>query len=155
MWPTNQNFASKAQIENDLIYARGALDSKAQMLSMLEAMRIFLRNNGQPQRSVYLAFGHDEEVNGLHGATEIAKYLNDTSLEYVLDEGSMVIEDLMPDFDTPTAIIGIAEKGYMTIRFHVNVTGGHSSMPDLDKSALVILSEAITKYSFINMLNFN
>ena len=55
----NLKFPFKAQIENDLIYARGALDNKAQMLSMLEAMRIFLRNHGQPQHSVYLAFGHN------------------------------------------------------------------------------------------------
>jgi carboxypeptidase PM20D1 len=63
--------------------------------------------------------------------------LSNVSLEYVLDEGSMVIENIIPGLDLPTASIGIAEKGYMTIKFFVNITGGHSSQPNIDESALI------------------
>ena len=108
------------------------------MLSQLEALRLFINNNGQPERTIYLAFGHDEEITGLNGAQMMANHLANTSLEYVLDEGSMIIENIVPGLVSPVAMIGVAEKGYLTIKFHVNVTGGHSSIPDLDQSALIV-----------------
>ena len=33
----------------------------------------------------------------------------------------------------------------MTVKFSVNVTGGHSSMPDNEQSAIFILSEAVAR----------
>jgi len=57
------------------------------MMSQLEAMRIFLRKTKQqPKRTLYLAYGHDEEITGLNGASQIAKMLKNrnVSLEYVL-----------------------------------------------------------------------
>ena len=47
----------------------------------------------QPQRSFYVAFGHDEEVSGNGGAGEMAKILQQTledheeELSFILDEG--------------------------------------------------------------------
>lgn len=134
------------EIRNGFINGRGTMDNKASMISQLEAVRLFLRDHGQPARTVYLAYGHDEEIAGRQGAARMAAYLGpDTQLEYVMDEGSMVIEDLLPDLQRPQACIGIAEKGYLSLRFSVNVTGGHSSMPDNEQSAIYILSEAITR----------
>ena len=46
------------------------------MVSQLEAVRIFLKKiNQQPKRTLYLAYGHDEEITGLDGAGKIAKIL--------------------------------------------------------------------------------
>lgn len=86
-------------------------------------------------------------MSGRDGAAMIADHLSTKvkSLEYVLDEGSMIIEDIFPALPKPSALIGIAEKGYLTIRFSVNVTGGHSSMPNNDQSAIYILSEAVAR----------
>ena len=115
------------------------------MISQLEAVRIFLKLNGQPKRSIYLAYGHDEEVLGHNGASLIAKHLENEILEYVVDEGQLIIEDLITEIKRPFAVIGITEKGYLTVKFSINTTGGHSSMPDKKESALFILSEAINK----------
>ena len=122
------------------------MDNKASMVSQLEAVRLFLNHSGQPQRTIFLAYGHDEEISGRQGAARIAAFLGETQLEFVMDEGSMVIEDLFAELERPSACIGVAEKGYMTVRFWVNVTGGHSSMPDNDNSAVFILSEAVSRW---------
>jgi carboxypeptidase PM20D1 len=134
-----------AEIENGHIYARGSMDDKANMLGQLEAIRFYLKKFGQPKRTIYLAYGHDEEASGLDGANNMAKLLANVSLEYVLDEGSMVIEDIFPDIKEPISYISVADKGYLTIKFFVNVTGGHSSMPNADESAIFILADAISK----------
>lgn len=66
-----------------------------------------------PQRALYVAIGHDEEVGGAHGATKIVEHLKrqGVELELVLDEGGVVIEDGMPPLtSTPIAVVGTAEK---------------------------------------------
>ena len=135
----------EANIDEGFIYARGTIDDKSSMLAQLEALRIFLKSNGQPQRTIFLAYGHDEEVMGLEGAKIMSDLLSNVNLEYVLDEGTMVIEEVFPELKRPISYISIAEKGYLTIKFYVNVTGGHSSMPDDQESAIYICSEAISK----------
>lgn len=132
-------------LDEGFIYARGTLDDKSSMVGQLEAITMFLKEHGQPKRTIYLAYGHDEEISGHNGAEAIAKFLGDTSLEFILDEGTMIIEDVVPGLDIPLAYISNAEKGYLTIKFYVNTTGGHSSMPDPEESAIFIVSDAISK----------
>lgn len=68
----------------------------------------------QPERTLYLAFGHDEEVGGGFGAKAIAGYLKGqgVQLEYVLDEGGPLLVDGLQPFikDKAVALIGTAEK---------------------------------------------
>lgn len=45
--------------EDGYIYARGTMDAKHLTIAMLEATEHLLKNNYQPQRTYYLAFGHD------------------------------------------------------------------------------------------------
>lgn len=138
--------AFEPYIESNFMYGRGTLDDKSSMIAQLEAVRVYLRKNGQPTRTIYLAYGHDEEINGNEGAQYIARHLNNTKLEYVLDEGTVVVEDLFSSMmDKTVALIGIADKGYLTVKFSLNTTGGHSSMPETDNSLIFILSEAIVK----------
>jgi carboxypeptidase PM20D1 len=129
------------------IYGRGAMDDKSSMLAQLEAVQIYLRKHKQPSRALYLAYGHDEELSGHQGAKFIAKHLESLSvkLEYVIDEGTMIIEHFISDLAKPIALIGVADKGYLTVKFFANTTGGHSSMPNRDNSAFSILSEAANR----------
>lgn len=46
------------------IWGRGTLDDKGEMIMILEAVEKLLGENYQPERSIYLAFGHDEETGG-------------------------------------------------------------------------------------------
>ena len=49
------------------LWGRGALDDKVTVLQQLEAVSLLLRQGHTPQRTLYLAFGHDEEVGGERG----------------------------------------------------------------------------------------
>ncbi len=127
------------------IYGRGAIDDKLSLVGMLEAIDLLIAEEYLPNRTVYLAFGHDEEVGGANGATAIAKYFKNQNIqfEYVLDEGSLVTEDNIPGLDRPLGLIGIAEKGFVTLTLTARTDGGHSSMPPV-QTAIGVLSKAIT-----------
>src|SRR5262249_27414364 len=84
-----------------------------------------------PRRTIYLAFGHDEEVGGAHGATTLAARLAERGVVplLVLDEGGAVTEGIVSDVASPVALVGIAEKGYVSVELVVQAEGGHSSQP--------------------------
>ncbi|RPI77872.1 MAG: M20 family peptidase, partial [Chloroflexi bacterium] len=133
-------------IEDGYIWGRGTLDCKATVLGILEAVESLLETGYKPRRTVYLAFGHDEEVSGLNGAKQIADYLQvkGVKLAYVLDEGLAVVEGVVSIVSRPIAMIGVAEKGYLSIELIAEVPGGHSSMPG-KKNAIGVLSSALQR----------
>jgi carboxypeptidase PM20D1 len=100
----------------------------------------------QPTRTVYLAYGHDEEVGGAAGAGAIAAVLKarGVELQMVLDEGGVIGDGLVPGISTPVALVGIAEKGFVTIELSARVPGGHSSLPPRE-SAVGIVSAAVAR----------
>jgi carboxypeptidase PM20D1 len=114
----------------------------------LEAVEYLLKAGYAPQRTIILGFGHDEEIGGKHGASAIASLLQERGvrLEAVIDEGLAIIENFSSLFPKPCAMIGVAEKGYMTVLLSVHTTGGHSSTPPKE-TAISILSAAIGKLS--------
>jgi carboxypeptidase PM20D1 len=127
------------------IYGRGSLDDKSSFTAILDAVDLLASENYAPQRTLYFAFGHDEEVGGI-GATAIASLLKSrgVQLESVLDEGMAVLESEFAGIQKPKALIGIAEKGYLTLELKAVSEGGHSSMPP-ENTAVGILSSAIVK----------
>lgn len=133
-------------IQDGFIHGRGSLDDKLSVLGILEATEILLREGFTPERSWYFAFGFDEELMGQEGAVKIVEHLKDKGVEaeFVLDEGLVVTEDMVPGIEKPVALIGVSEKGYLTVELSVEAEGGHSSMPAKD-NAITILSKAISK----------
>ncbi|MBL8548660.1 MAG: M20 family peptidase [Hyphomonadaceae bacterium] len=123
------------EIKDGFVYGRGAADDKGSLISILEAMEALLARGFTPKRTVMFAFGHDEEVLGA-GAKATADLIRERNIRpwFVLDEGMAVIED-HPLTGGPVALIGIAEKGYMTVRVTARAAGGHSSMPGADTAA--------------------
>jgi carboxypeptidase PM20D1 len=136
----------EGRIADGYIWGRGAMDDKSSMLGILEAVEILLEEEFKPQRTIYLAFGHDEEIGGHTGAAEIAALLQSRGieLEYVLDEGLAIGEDFVPFLSRPVALVGIAEKGYVHVELSVESKGGHSSVPP-SHTTIGILSAAIYK----------
>jgi carboxypeptidase PM20D1 len=123
------------EIRDGYIYGRGATDDKGYLVAVMEAMETLLANGFQPRRTILLAFGHDEEVLG-GGAKAMAQLLKERGVHpwFVLDEGMVVLLD-NPLTGKPAALIGIAEKGYMTVRVTARSEGGHSSMPPRETAA--------------------
>ncbi len=122
-------------IADDAVWGRGSMDDKGSLIALMEAMEALLAQGFAPRRSVIFAFGHDEEVMGA-GAVAMAALLQQRGVRawFVLDEGSATVEDF-PLTGSPVALIGIAEKGYMTVRVTAAGEGGHSSMPPADTAA--------------------
>ncbi|CAF1645226.1 unnamed protein product [Didymodactylos carnosus] len=51
-----------AVIDGEFIYGRGTLDDKTTVFGVMEAVQEYIRINGQPRRTFYVALTHDEEV---------------------------------------------------------------------------------------------
>jgi carboxypeptidase PM20D1 len=136
----------EGRIADGYVWGRGALDDKAAVVGLLEAVEQLLREGYQPKRTVYLAFGHDEEVGGPNGATAIAELLQTRGVEfeYVLDEGGALTNGIMKGISRPVAILGTAEKGFVSVELTVTGAGGHSSTPP-PETVIGILSAGIAR----------
>jgi len=134
------------EIKNELIWGRGTMDDKIGVIGILEAVEHLLADGYQPSRTIYLAFGHDEEIGGLHGAKAIVSHLQSNGIEpeFVLDEGFSITQGLVPGVLTDVALIGIAEKGFASLTLSATMAGGHSSMPNAE-TAIEVLARAITQ----------
>ena len=134
------------RVAEGFVWGRGTIDNKSTVLGTLEAAEMLLAAGFRPARTVYLAFGHDEEVGGTRGAREIAALLRrrGIELEMVLDEGGLIGDGVLPGVTAPTALVGIAEKGFVSVELSTRTAGGHSSLPPR-QSAVGILSAAIAR----------
>ena len=126
------------------VWGRGTLDCKGILLALMEAVERLVAEGFRPRRTVCLAFGHDEEVGGHHGAARVSALLASRGVkaELVLDEGGFLVVGGIPVLRGPVAAVGIAEKGYLALRLSVRAEGGHSSMPPRN-TAVGILARAV------------
>ena len=133
-------------IADGYVWGRGTLVDKGSLMGILEAAEMLITDGFKPARTIYFAFGHDEELGGATGAPKIAELLKSrsVSLESVLDEGGMILDGIVPGVACPVAAIGIAEKGYASLQLCVEGKGGHSSTPPRH-TTLGILAKAITR----------
>jgi len=141
---THPPFSGK--VDDTFIWGRGSLDDKASMISILEAVERLLAENFKPTRTLYLAFGHDEEIGGTRGAEVIASALEKRGIkaEYILDEGMAITQGMIPMIRKPVALIGTSEKGQMSLTLSVEMKGGHASTPEKETS-ISVLNKALNK----------
>ncbi len=134
------------EIKDGIIWGRGALDDKSGVIGILEAVTFLLDQGAQPERTVYLSFGHDEEVGGSRGAGAVTQHLRDQGIQlaWSLDEGSFLFDGLFPGVEPLMAPINVAEKGSLTLDVVALAAGGHSSMPP-STTAVGKLAKAVTK----------
>jgi carboxypeptidase PM20D1 len=133
-------------IADGFVWGRGTLDDKTTILAILEAVEEMAIAGITPVRTVYLAFGHDEEVGGRYGARFIVDTLLARGVKpaMVLDEGGLLTSGAIPGVEGQAAIVGIAEKGYLSLVLTARAQGGHSSMPPA-RTSVGALSAAIGK----------
>jgi carboxypeptidase PM20D1 len=132
-------------VADGFVWGRGAWDDKSAVVAILEAVERKLAAGWRPRRTLLLAFGHDEEVGG-GGSIAIAALLKSRgmTLDLVLDEGSMVLDGVLPGVERPVALIGVAEKGFASVELIARAAGGHSSMPSPD-NAIARLARAVDR----------
>lgn len=136
-------------VDDEFVWGRGTLDCKHGVLAILEAISL-LHAEGvvKPERSIFVALGHDEELGGADGNRKIADWFqeNGIRLHTIIDEGGCVFTEF-PGLAQPAALIGVAEKGFLTVKLTATVNAdkvGHSSMPPRE-TAVSILAAAVDR----------
>ncbi|TPX64798.1 hypothetical protein CcCBS67573_g08304 [Chytriomyces confervae] len=127
---THEPFGGTIDTEGGFVWGRGAGDNKANLIGIMEAVEQLLKAGWlQPTRTVYLAFGHDEESFG-SGGLALAKHFEEKlglagKVGLIVDEGSGQINLL----GLPIEAVSVSEKGYVDVDIIVETKGGHSSVP--------------------------
>ena len=136
-------------VRDGFVWGRGAWDDKGNLMSMMEAVELLAASGFTPRQTLYLVFGDDEEIGGQRGALQIAKLLKERGvrLQFIVDEGLLITEGVLKGLDKPAALVGVAEKGYLTLQLTASATPGHSSMPppQAEASAIGMLSAGLAR----------
>ena len=113
-----------------LVWGRGTLDDKGQLVAVCEAVESLLEQGFVPSYDVWLSFGCTEEVAG-DGALAAVAELTARGVRpwFVLDEGGAVAHDAFPGVTAPIGVIGVSEKGTTSVELRVEGRGGHASTP--------------------------
>ena len=136
-------------LKDGFVWGRGSWDDKGNLMSIMESVELLAASGFKPRQTIYLIFGQDEEIGGPRGAMQIAKLFKERGihLQFVLDEGLLITEGLLAGLNQPAALIGVAEKGYMSLQLTASATPGHSSMPppQAESSAIGMMSAALAR----------
>ncbi len=122
-----------AEIVDGVVYARGALDNKSCLTSLLEATESLLAEGFTPARDVYLCSSNNEEDMGDTAPAMVAMFQEQGIRPlFVLDEGGAVIDNPPLGIKGQFAAIGVSEKGNSSTAIVVHAAGGHASTPSPD-----------------------
>ncbi|RPJ50578.1 MAG: M20/M25/M40 family metallo-hydrolase, partial [Chloroflexi bacterium] len=133
-------------IVDGLIWGRGTLDIKNQLIGIMDAAETLLKQGYRPDRTIIFGFGHDEETGGTAGCKVIGQMLAEKKIHLagIVDEGGGITEGLVAGVRGPVALVGVSEKGYLTVEFKVQGKPGHSSTPP-PQTAIGILAKALPR----------
>ncbi len=135
-------------IEDGILWGRGTLDIKSQIALLMETAEILIKEGFKPERTLYFAFGGDEEISGTKGAQRTAAELKAKGLHFamVMDEGGVIAEDMLSFLKgKPVALIGQAEKGFITFKISARGESGHSAMPPAEGTVVSRLAEGTAR----------
>ena len=123
-------------IHDGAVWGRGTLDDKGPLLVVIEAVENLLADGVVPAQDVYLSFGGNEETYG-DAAIAIAALFQQRGIEpwLVIDEGGAVVDAPLSFVPVQSAMVGVGEKGLVTVRLTAAGMGGHASAPPASSTA--------------------
>ncbi|WP_235201496.1 M20/M25/M40 family metallo-hydrolase [Microbacterium sp. CH12i] len=133
-----------AEIEDGLLYGRGAVDMKNFAGVILAVARHFARSGIRPRRDLIFAFLADEESGGVWGAS----WLVDNRPELFTGASEAISE--VGGFSVPLVegrrayLLATAEKGVGSVRLTARGEAGHASRP-LPSDAVPQLAGAVAR----------
>ncbi len=133
-------------IADGFIWGRGTLDIKNQLIGIMEAAETLLQAGYRPERTILFGLGHDEETGGVNGCKIMGQQLKERGVHLagIVDEGGGMIDGLAPGVRGEVALVGVSEKGYLTVEFSVHDQPGHSSTPP-PQTSIGILAGALAR----------
>ena len=133
-------------IADGFIWGRGTLDIKNQLIGIMEAAEALLGQGYRPERTILFGLGHDEETGGVNGCKIMGQMLKERGVHLagIVDEGGGITEGLAAGVRGAVGLIGVSEKGYLTVAFTVQGQPGHSSTPP-PQTAIGILARALAR----------
>jgi len=138
------------------VYGRGALDMKSTLMAIMESAEDLSKEGFAPRRDIWFAFGGDEERSGVLGAQQTARFFAEGAggakgagekvkkFAWILDEGGIVAVDQLKGVATPLALVGIEEKGFLSVDLQVAQNPGHASQPP-EVQAVAVLAAALSR----------
>jgi carboxypeptidase PM20D1 len=136
----------QGDICDGFIWGRGTLDIKNQLIGIMEAGETLLRQGYQPERTILFGLGHDEETGGVHGCKVMGQMLKERGVHLagIVDEGGGITAGLAPGMRGAVGLIGVSEKGYLTVEIGVRGQPGHSSTPP-PQTSIGVLARALAR----------
>jgi succinyl-diaminopimelate desuccinylase len=135
----------KAFERDGRIYGRGTEDNQQDMVASIFAVKAFLDEGIQPERSIGLVFVADEETGSKWG------------IEHLVLHGKIPFKktDLLviPDFGNDEgSMIEVAEKSMLWVRFQTKGKQCHASKPSLGNNALLAASHLVIRLQALHAL---
>jgi carboxypeptidase PM20D1 len=136
----------EGKVTDGFIWGRGTLDIKNQLIGIMEAAEVLLQQGYRPERTILFGLGHDEETGGVNGCKILGQKLKEKGIHLagIVDEGGGIMEGLAAGVRGPIALVGVSEKGYLTVEFTVHGQPGHSSTPP-PQTSIGILARALSR----------
>jgi carboxypeptidase PM20D1 len=133
-------------IVDGFIWGRGTLDIKNQLIGILDAAETLLHQGFRPERTILFGLGHDEETGGVNGCKVMGQLLKERKVHLagIVDEGGGIVAGMAAGVRGKVGLIGVSEKGYLTVEFKVQGQPGHSSTPP-PQTAIGILARALAR----------
>lgn len=135
-----------AEIHENVIYGRGAVDMKNGVAMILAALEELIANKIQPKATLLLAFFADEEAGGILGS----HWVVDNHREFF--SGAKFAVGEVGGFSTSLAggvrmyLIETAQKGIAWMQLNAKGTAGHGSMIN-NENAVTEIARVITRIS--------
>jgi acetylornithine deacetylase/succinyl-diaminopimelate desuccinylase-like protein len=124
------------RIEDDHVWGRGALDTKASLGAILALLARWHHDGARPEPTLLVVGSIGEEAGGLVGATRFRPWAEDRGL--AIDE--MIVAE-------PTRLAPIhGHKGGVALRVTVHGKAAHSALPDLGENAIEAMAPVIAAY---------
>jgi carboxypeptidase PM20D1 len=136
----------EGKIVDGFIWGRGTLDIKNQLIGIMDAAEMLLQQGYRPERTILFGLGHDEETGGVNGCKILGQELKQRGIHLagIVDEGGGIMAGLAAGVRGPIALVGVSEKGYLTVEFTVHGQPGHSSTPP-PQTSIGILARALAR----------
>jgi len=132
-----------AELRDEEIWGRGALDMKGEVAASAVALASLAREGFRPNGDLIFIAAADEEVGVDVGLQWLVRAEPDAvRAEYSLNEGG---GDRVVFGDRPLYLCSTAEKMSSPFRLHVHGRSGHASMPGIADNALIRAAKLIER----------